>query len=307
MKSLFQRLRGGGTTESIVDYEALANLLNERMINRSGGSNQRLAIMLGMLTNNKKHPIQANIPEQDRSMYSMENYKYLLFAPFKISNKCCDEMKKNPANRYSKETNRVPFTGQMACESRVRRQKWIQHGCNMFDVKHPKSNPMSFWTEQDVLKYIHDNGIEIAKPYGEVVVKNDTGIDGQTCIADLLGDYRDVQYETTKAKRTGCIFCMFGITFDKERFARLAEEEPKLYDYVMRGGEWNGENWQPSNDGLGYWFVIRWLNKAGKIGIIAPNIEKYEEIYGDERTREELQNGSAADENDFAVDSGGME
>jgi hypothetical protein len=108
-------------------------------------------------------------------------------------------------------------------------------------------------------------------------------------IADVLEDYPDVEYTTTKNQRTGCVFCLFGINSDKERFVRLAEEEPQLYDYVMRGGGWSEDgNWQPSNEGLGYWFVILWLNLYGNIGIQAPNIEQYEQKYGDERTREEL-------------------
>ena len=140
------------------------------------------------------------------------------------------------------------------------------------------------------MKYIHDNHIEIAAPYGEVIVKNDTDIKGQTHIADLLDDYRDCVYETTKANRTGCIFCMYGITQDTERFERISKEEPKLYDYVMRGGEWSEEgNWQPDNKGLGYWFIIKWLNKYGNIGIKAPGMDQYEKEYGNKRTYEELK------------------
>ena len=58
-KASMQNPSGGGTTESIADYEELANLLNERMLGRKGGQNQRLAIMLGMLTKDKNHPLQA--------------------------------------------------------------------------------------------------------------------------------------------------------------------------------------------------------------------------------------------------------
>jgi hypothetical protein len=72
----------------------------------------------------------------------------------------------------------------------------------------------------------------------------------------------------------------------------LSEEEPQLYDYVMRGGEWSDDgNWQPDSTGLGYWFVIKWLNKHGNIGIKAPNIDDYEQRFGDERTKAELQEG----------------
>ena len=223
------------------------------------------------------------------SRYNNTKWKFLIDSPFKISHKCCSVMKKTPAKEYAKKTGRQAMTAQMACESQLRTTQWILHGCNAFDQKRPISNPMSFWTEQDVLAYIHQNKIEIAAPYGEVIVRNETGIDGQTCIADLLGDFRDCVYDTTKAKRTGCIFCMFGISQDKERFARLAKEEPKLYDYVMRGGEFVGEWWQPDGKGLGYWFVIQWLNKFGGLDIVAPGLEEYEKQYGNERTKKEME------------------
>lgn len=112
-----------------------------------------------------------------------------------------------------------------------------------------------------------------------MVVKND-GIDGQINIHDYLGDYRDCRYETTGCKRTGCIFCGFGITQDKQRFIRLCEQEPKLCDYVMRGGEFNENGmWQPGKDGLGYWFVLEWLNVHGNLGIGIPNWAHYYKNY----------------------------
>lgn len=161
---------------------------------------------------------------------------------------------------------------------------------------------------------LHTYNLAIADAYGQVVVKND-GVDGQMNIHDYLEDYRDCKYETTGCKRTGCIFCGFGITQDKERFIRLAEQEPKLCDYVMRGGEffysifdrngseiklrhcthkqiskWSVDNfknenfkiesvWQPSKDGLGYWFVLEWLNANGNLGIGIPNREHYYKNY----------------------------
>lgn len=72
---------------------------------------------------------------------------------------------------------------------------------------------------------------------------------------------------TTKCKRTGCVFCMFGITQDTDRFLKLKELEPKKYDYVMRGGKFDDHGmWIPHN-GLGYKFVIDWLNEHGNLGI----------------------------------------
>lgn len=87
-------------------------------------------------------------------------------------------------------------------------------------------------------------------------------------------------YKTTGCKRTGCIFCCFGITQDKQRFVRLSEQEPKLCDYVMRGGEFSESGmWQPNKYGLGYWFLLEWLNVHGGLKIGIPNREYYIEKY----------------------------
>lgn len=261
-----------------------------------------------------------------KSQFDVSAYKFLLDAPFEISDRCCKVMKKNPARNYERKTKRKIILATMAGESRLRRQRWLKYGCNAWDdKKQQSSNPMSFWTEQDVLTYIHTYNLAIADAYGQVVVKND-GIDGQINIHDYLGDYRDCQYETTGCKRTGCIFCGFGITQDKQRFVRLSEQEPKLCDYVMRGGEFfykvfdkNGaeiklrhcshkkiekwcidnvdnsnfkitSTWQPSKDGLGYWFVLEWLNVHGKLKIGIPNREHYLSEYQTEEAEKYLRN-----------------
>ena len=89
-------------------------------------------------------------------------------APFKISNNCCNVMKKAPANAYTKSTGMYPIIATMADESFLRKSTWIKQGCNAFDSKHPKSAPMSFWTEQDVLQYIKLKNLPIASVYGRI-------------------------------------------------------------------------------------------------------------------------------------------
>lgn len=49
------------------------------------------------------------------------------------------------------------------------------------------------------------------------------------------------EIEFSGVQRTGCIFCLFGITQDTlkggtNRFSLLKATQPKLYDYCMRGG-----------------------------------------------------------------------
>ena len=199
---------------------------------------------------------------QRSGRFDLSKYKYLLDAPFRISHKCCDVMKKKPSKEYEKVHNSKVIIGTMAEESRLRKTKWIKSGCNAFEEKRPTSQPLSFWTEQDILHYIKMNNLKIADIYGDIVYTDD---DGMLYDNDLFNDY--MQLTTTGAKRTGCVFCMFGITQDTDRFLRLKADEPQKYDYVMRGGKFDEQGmWIPHN-GLGYKFVIDWINEHGGLDI----------------------------------------
>lgn len=191
-----------------------------------------------------------------KSQYQIQRYLPLAGADFIISNICCKVMKKSPAHRYSRETGgRMPLTAQMASESRLRLQKWIQNGCNAFDLSKPISNPMSFWTEQDVLKYIRENNIKIASVYGDIAYEDR---DGQTRLEGCG------KLCTTGCYRTGCVFCGFGAHLEKGegRFECLKRTHPKLYEYCMGGGAYGEDGiWRPDNKGLGMKHVIDELNK----------------------------------------------
>lgn len=100
-------------------------------------------------------------------IYDLSKWVFLIKAPFRISDLCCDIMKKKPVHDYEK-SGKVGMLGQMADESLLRKQKWIKHGCNAFDLKMPQSNPLSFWTNNDVLTYIHTYQIPISSVYGDV-------------------------------------------------------------------------------------------------------------------------------------------
>ena len=197
----------------------------------------------------------------DKSLYSQERYKFFLEAPFEISNKCCNVMKKAPAHAYSKETGRMPILATMAEESRLRTQKWLQNGCNGFNMKFPVSTPLAFWTEQDVLKYIKENGVEICSVYGDIVTDyaaSDNIVEQMDiCEFGLTEDTR--QLKTSKCDRTGCMFCMFGCVAEKEsRLVRLKETHPKQYEFIMKSKE---------KGGLGYKEVIDWINEHGGMNI----------------------------------------
>ena len=167
------------------------------------------------LKDNKHYKYRMDKLNGKKSSHNCPQWKFLLDAPFKISNKCCNVMKKKPAHDYHKKSGKVPFIATMAEESRLREQHYLQSGCNGFKNKIPTSTPIAFWTEQDVLQYIYENKLPIASVYGEVI----------------KGD----KYYTTGCQRTGCMFCGFGCHLEKypNRFQRLAETHPKQYDYII--------------------------------------------------------------------------
>jgi len=143
-------------------------------------------------------------------------WAYLADAPFLISDHCCAVMKKKPLNAYTKTTGNMPIIGTMASESMNRKMAYLKNGCNGFDKKYPSSQPMSFWLEQDVLRYLKLTGIPYCPIYGD--------------ITEEKGKPR-----TTGAERTGCMFCMFGVQRDKlpNRFQRMERTHPKLHDYCI--------------------------------------------------------------------------
>ena len=200
-------------------------------------------------------------------MYDRSRYKFFLNADFEISSMCCKVMKKQPAHKYGKETGRKPMTAQMASESKMRTQKWLQNGCNGFDMKSPISNPMSFWTEQDVLLYIYKNNLPIAEVYGDIVIDYEAmgQVEGQMDMSDLASEFGifDVGrpiLKTTGVNRTGCMFCGYGCHLEKSpnRFERMKETHPKQYDYIMRPVE---------QGGLNYKEIIDWINENGNMNI----------------------------------------
>lgn len=192
------------------------------------------------------------------NFYSITKWEFLTRAPFPISSYCCRIMKKLPARNYEKETGRVPILAQMAEESVLRKQQWIKNGCNAFEKKRPMSNPLAFWTEQDILQYIRQENLSIASVYGEII--EDGGIPGQMSIADFI-DAESPRLRTTGCKRTGCIFCMFGCHLQKPgegKIETLKQTHPKIHEYLLRPWEAGGLNYKE---------VIDWLNENGNLNI----------------------------------------
>lgn len=226
---------------SIVSKEVAKCVWFARMF----GSKSRLARLRGEAVDKDGNP----------SNFNCENWAYLLNAPFLVSPECCRVMKKTPAHRYESETNQKAIVAMMADEGRQRYTTWLQTGCNAFDGKRPMGKPMSFWTEQDVLRFIVDRHIPIASVYGDIVAS-----DGDNDYAETL---IDCKLHCTGCQRTGCMFCAFGAHLEKgeNRFERMKHTHPKHYDFCIGGGEFDPADglWKPNEKGLGYGRVLDYI------------------------------------------------
>jgi 3'-phosphoadenosine 5'-phosphosulfate sulfotransferase (PAPS reductase)/FAD synthetase len=134
-----------------------------------------------------------------------EKWKPLAFTDFKISDNCCNVMKKNPAKQHEKKTGKHPIIGTMASESSKRKQDWMKFNCNAFEAKRPTCKPLSFWNESDIWEYIKLKNISYSKIY-------------------------DMGYN-----RTGCMFCAYGLHLQKNpnKFELMKTTHPKIYKYCM--------------------------------------------------------------------------
>lgn len=150
-------------------------------------------------------------------------------------------------HKYQRDKGYKPILATLAEESRVRKQGWIRHGCNAFDSKNPMSQPMSFWTEQDVLTYLVHYSIPIASVYGEIV---SVGTDGNYYPPTDITGKPLCNLKCTGCQRTGCAFCAFGMHLEKKgktRFHVLAEIEPRKYEFAVGGGQWvDNPNYDPT-------------------------------------------------------------
>ena len=153
--------------------------------------------------------------------YGYARYAYLVNAPFSTSEKCCEILKKRPAKIYHQTTGRCPIIGTRATESSNRMDQYMAHGENRMGGRIPSSNPLSCWTESDIYAYIRREGLEIPRPYFQGY------------------------------KSTGCVFCGFGVTCDRNRFVRLKATHPRLWAYCMRPWEEGGLGMEPVLEYMG--------------------------------------------------------
>ena len=184
-------------SQKIYDFKRTkSDKLNDRYLN-------------GVIDKNGKLNLRTRIPLK---------WRYLIDAPFDITHKCCYFMKKSLSHQYEKKNNVKMIVATTTEESALRTTSWILYGCNAFNSKKQQSRPMSFWTEQDILQYIKEYNIPIAKVYGDIIL-------------DENG-----KYKTTGCQRTGCMFCMYGVQYEESpnRFEKMKITHPKQYEWCMR-------------------------------------------------------------------------
>lgn len=154
---------------------------------------------------------------------------------FLVSDKCCYYLKEKPCDDWAKEHKSVPYLGIMASEGGRRQKALMMNGCNYFGASTIRSAPFAIFDRQDLLQLALHLNVPVPEIYGEIVRDTD-GI-----------------LRTTKAQRTGCSMCGFGIHLEKRphRFDRLHESNPKEWNFWMNDMGWGhvldyiGVEWRP--------------------------------------------------------------
>ena len=168
---------------------------------------------------------------------------------FLVSDKCCYYLKEKPCNDYAKRSGRYPYMGLMASEGGRRQKALMINGCNYISAGTKRSCPFATFQRNDILRL----AIEMNQWYLEHADLF-PGVDGkpiESIIPDIYGEIvRDENgnLRTTKAQRTGCSMCGFGIQKEKRphRFDLLFERNPKEWELWMNhvvqrdDGTWYG-------------------------------------------------------------------
>lgn len=129
------------------------------------------------------------------------------------SEKCCDYIKGG-----IKHTKKPCFVGTMASESGLRKNSWINFGCNIISKNKMISRPLSIWNSNDIWKYVYKNK-------NEITINPKYGFDNNA----INWEY---SIKKLKYQRLGCISCPYGAHLEKEnnRFETLLKESPELYN-----------------------------------------------------------------------------
>lgn len=172
-------------------------------------------------------------------------------APFLVSDKCCYYLKEKPCDDYAKETGSYPMMGLMASEGGRREKALMIHGCNYFGKTTTRSAPFAIFNRQDLLQLALDLKVPVPEIYGTIEQKENG------------------ELYTTKAQRTGCSMCGFGIQMEKRphRFDLLRQRNEKEWEFWMYKMGWGkvldyiGVEWEDE------YCVDRQLKDQIKLGV----------------------------------------
>lgn len=171
---------------------------------------------------------------------------------FKVSNECCYWLKEKPCDDWAKEHNSYPYLGIMASEGGQREEALVEHGCNYYGATVVRSAPFAIFMRNDILRlalemdeYYKAHVDDFADLYYQQPYSKDQ--DGNvipyepldSIIPRAYGEIKQHEngdYYTTRAKRTGCSMCGFGIHLEERphRFDILREDNPKEWEFYMK-------------------------------------------------------------------------
>ena len=145
---------------------------------------------------------------------------------FLVSAKCCYYLKEKNCDDWGKEHNSVPYLGLMASEGGRRAKSLRMNGCNYFGASTIRSAPFAIFHRQDILTLalemddLWKNGLK--EKYRAAGIKDGIITEDfqmpESLIPEIYGTIErkpDGTLYTTKAQRTGCSMCGFGIHMEK--------------------------------------------------------------------------------------------
>jgi 3'-phosphoadenosine 5'-phosphosulfate sulfotransferase (PAPS reductase)/FAD synthetase len=166
-----------------------------------------------------------------------EKWMKLLNAPFKVTDKCCDNFKKDPFHEFEKITRKKPIVGTTAEESDQRTVSYMKTGCISWEKGKEQLRPISIFTKKDIWEYSEKYALKFCEVYYDRT-KEIKQIDGSIKLSFIEAE-----------DQTGCTFCLFGLHLEPKhkanRIQRIAISNPKYYDIII------------NKCNLG--FVLKWL------------------------------------------------
>lgn len=171
---------------------------------------------------------------------------------FLVSNDCCYWLKEKPCDDWARNHNSFPYLGMMASEGGQREEALVEHGCNYYGATVTRSAPFATFMRNDILKlalemnrwYLEHTEIFEKLYYEQPYSRDKNGViipyePLESTIPAIYGEVRQHEngdYYTTRAQRTGCSMCGFGIHLEERphRFDRLREDNPAEWEFWMK-------------------------------------------------------------------------